>query len=129
MGAGVNREHLPNRRPSVIRPVEWAGPDGQPFECAVGIGFHLDGRVAEVFASDLKIGSAMRTLLEDACVITSIALQSGVAPEALGRSLGRVPVLESEDAPASIIGAIVAVLVGENRAGGEVKACGGTPSV
>lgn len=113
----MERQRLPNRRPSVVLPIEWVGPDGQPFECAVGIGFHLDGRVAEVFASDLKIGSAMRALLEDACVITSIALQSGVTPEALGRSLGRVPVLERASAPASVIGAIVAVLVDENRAG------------
>jgi hypothetical protein len=110
------RARLPNRRPSVIRTVVWHEPDGSATECTIGIGYHLNGRVAEVFASDLKIGSGMRSLLEDAAVIMSIALQHGVAPEELVRSMGRQPISETETAPASLIGAIAEVLVAEGRA-------------
>ena len=63
-----------------------AGAGRATHEYAIGIGYHLDGRVAEVFASDLKVGSSMRSLLEDACVIMSIALQLGI-PSKLPRTV------------------------------------------
>ena len=109
------RKCLPPRRPSIIRDVSWTGADGQATSCAVGVGFHLSGEVAEVFASDLKIGSAMRLLLEDACVVVSLGLQHGIAPADLAHSMGRTPAAEGT-APASMIGAIVDVLVREEQA-------------
>lgn len=109
------RERLPNRRPSVVRTITWQEPGGGTIECDIGVSFHLDGRVAEVFASDLKIGSTLRLLLEDACVLASLALQHGVTPTELAHSMGRQPITETDTAPASIIGAVAAVLVDENR--------------
>ena len=113
----MSRKCLPARRPSIIRDVSWTGADGQAVTCAVGIGFDMNGEVAEVFASDIKIGSAMRALLEDTAVIVSVALQHGVAPAALAHSIGRVPTAEGT-APASMVGAIVDVLVGEDCGNG-----------
>ena len=115
-GAAEARERLPNRRPSVIRTITWHEPNGGAIECDVGIGFRMDGRVAEVFASDLKGGSTLRLLLEDACVLVSLALQHGIAPAALAHSMGRQPITESETAPASLIGAVVEALADEGHA-------------
>jgi len=103
----TSRERLPARRPSATHVIRWAGSDDQPTEFAVTVGFYLDGRPGEVFAaSSGKVGSAMRTLLDDSCVAISIALQNGVTPEALAHSMGRTPISRTETQPASIIGAI-----------------------
>ena len=108
----VARQRLPDRRPNETRVIRWAGSDDQPTEFAVTVGFYLDGRPGEVFAaSSGKVGSAMRTLLEDSCVAISIALQHGVMPEALAHSMGRMPISKTETRPASIIGAIAEVLM------------------
>ena len=74
------------------------------------VGFFMDGRPGEVFANGHKIGSAMQALLEDSCVAVSIALQHGITPTELARSMGRTPVSDVETRPASIIGAIAEVL-------------------
>ena len=110
------RERLPNRRPSVMRAVHWRGPDGAETEYQIGIGFYANGHPAEVFADGPKVGSAMRLLLEDGCVIISLALQHGVPPAALAHSLGRLPIDDVESRPASVIGAVVEALVEEAAA-------------
>ena len=60
-----------------------------------------------------KTGSTMAAFLDDACIVISIALQHGIAPEALVRSLSTVPVWENGvkgEGPASPVGAILAAL-------------------
>ena len=52
----------------------------------------------------------MRAILADACVVISLALQHGIEPLALAHSLARVPLSETESAPASVIGAVVEML-------------------
>jgi len=105
------RERLPSRRPNQTRVIRWAGSDDQPTEFSVTVGYFLDGRPGEVFANGPKGGSAMQALLEDSCVAVSLALQSGVKPEALAHAMGRTPISKIETRPASIIGAIAEVLM------------------
>ncbi len=104
------RERLPDRRPNQTRELTWAGSDDQPTEFSVTVGFYMDGRPAEVFCNGAKVGSTMQALLQDACVVMSIALQYGVVPAELAHSMGRTPLSETESVPASIIGAIAEVL-------------------
>jgi hypothetical protein len=104
------RETLPCRRPNFTRAVEWAG-----HPITVTVGLRVDGSPAEVFADSAR-GGDMAATLADACVLISIALQHGIAPADLAKSLGRVPQLHppggpAGDAPASPIGAIVGVLL------------------
>ncbi len=104
----ATRTPLPARRPNLTRDVEW---DGRRFTLTVG--YDLDGRPREVFADGEREGSMLQAILADACVIVSIALQCGIEPAALGRSLGTVPVWHVDgeaEAPASPIGTIVGAL-------------------
>lgn len=117
------RTPLPNRRPTLILDVVW---NGHPL--TVGVGYDLDGNPRDAFA-DTQRGGDMAATLNDTCVLISIALQHGIAPEALAKSLGRVPdVLAGggATAPASPVGAVMeAVLAARlrfprtNGAGGE----------
>lgn len=114
------RVALPDRRPSMTVTQLWRGT-----RLAVTVGFDpVSGLPREVFANarrednDAPIleGSDMQAVLADACVIISIALQFGVGPAALAKSLGCVPdPARGEEAVdhASVIGVIVAVLQGD----------------
>lgn len=97
---------LPDRRQNTTLTLMHSG---RQFE--VTAGYDAVGQVKEVFCSGHK-ESAIEHLASDACVLISIALQSGLAPSDLYRSLGRVPVLGTEDQtePASLIGAILEAL-------------------
>ncbi len=107
------RKHLPQRRPNVTRNVQW---DAHSFTVTIGYDPET-GAVAEVFA-DTPSGGDMAFTLADACVLISIALQHGIAPAELAKSLGRVPVLwaEGETQPASPLGAIVEAIMAEASA-------------
>jgi hypothetical protein len=98
------RERLPDRRPSVTVGLSWAG---HPF--SVTVGFASDGRVLEVFASGARSGSDMQRLIDDACVVISLAMQHGACPGDLSRSLGSMPDPSAGmvEIPASVIGAII----------------------
>jgi hypothetical protein len=98
------RERLAHRRPSVTLGLDW---NGHVF--AVTAGFAPDGCVREVFASGTRTGSDMQRMIDDACVIISLALQFGALPGDLRRSLGSIPdpAAGMADAPASVIGAIL----------------------
>ena len=69
----------------------------------------------EVFIVGPKAGSSMAFILHDAAVVISIALQNGVEPVALAKSIARVPAPTFYDGnntlPASIIGAVLSWLV------------------
>lgn len=98
------RERLPDRRPSVTVGVSWAG---HPF--TVTVGFAPDGRVLEVFASGARSGADMQRLIDDACVVISLAMQHGARPGDLSRSLGSMPdpAAGMMGIPASVIGGII----------------------
>lgn len=109
----MTRALLPHRRPNVTLSIEW---NGHPLDVTIG----FDPQTAqpqEVFANTPK-GGDMQAALADACVLISIALQHGIAPTDLAKSLGRVPVLwgdEGQTGPASPIGAVVETILAEVR--------------
>lgn len=109
----MTRAVLPNRRPNVTTSIVWQG-----HSLTVTIGFNpATGEPAEVFVNTDK-GGDMQAALADASVVLSIALQHGIAPEELGKSLGRVPLLwgeEGQTQPASPLGAIVEAIMAEAR--------------
>ena len=104
----MTRIRLPDRRRNLIRDIAFGG---QAF--TVCIGYDRAGRPLEVFADGQKTGSTMAAFIDDACIVISIALQHGIAPDDLADSLSTVPVWENGvqgEGPASPIGAILASL-------------------
>lgn len=80
----MTRARLPNRRASETFNLECAG---LAYTCTVGR--FADGRVAEVFLSNHKAGSAADTAARDAAISASLALQHGADLETLRRALCR----------------------------------------
>lgn len=107
----MTRATLPTRRPNATRAVQW---DGHEFSVTIGYD-PATVRPAEVFC-DVPKGGQMAATLADACVLISIALQHGIAPADLAKSLGRVPVLwgdEGATQPASPLGAVIEAMQAE----------------
>ena len=102
---------LPHRRPSRTYATAW---EGHPI--TVTVGFHpATGQPMEVFA-DAEKGGQMQATIADACVIVSIAMQHGIPPEALAKSLSRVPdMFGGGDLPGSPIGVIVGAITDTGR--------------
>lgn len=109
----TQRAALPTRRPTVTVETDW---EGHPITVTVGFypaGHPRAGAPGEVFADTLR-GGQMAHTVADACVLVSLALQHGIAPADLAKSLGRVPgwVLGAQVlAPASPVGAVVQAVV------------------
>lgn len=105
----MTRTALPNRRPSRTHSTAW---EGHPI--TVTVGFHpATGQPMEVFA-DAEKGGQIQTTIADACVWASLALQHGIPPEALAKSLSRVPDLftgQGADLPGSPLGVIAGILM------------------
>ena len=102
------REQPPSRRPHITRAVEW---QQHPFTVTIGLDPNT-GKPLDVFADRPKV-DGMSATLSDACIVISMAMQCGLSPDKLAKSLGRTPVLwgpEGETQPASPIGAIVAAI-------------------
>ena len=111
----MTRLRLPDRRPAATLDSLWSRA-GRAHALTVTVGFDpATGRALEVFAGGAD-GSDMAAIVSDACVIVSLALQSGTNPEDLGSSLLKVvdPLTGGTD-HASPIGAIVAALAHETR--------------
>lgn len=109
----MTRANLPTRRPNVTRAVDW---DGHSFTVTVGFD-PATGKTSEVFADTLK-GGQMQATLSDVCIVISIALQHGVTPGELTKTMGETPVLwgeEGQTQPASPLGAVMAALLAEVR--------------
>ncbi len=89
------RAPLPSRRPNHT---ETLTVGGQTFEACIG--FDHEGRPRELFLNGTKEGSHFAAMLADAATSISIALQYGVPPAALAKSVGRAPNLTT--APGSL---------------------------
>ena len=81
------RTPLPPRRPAITETLE---VEGQIVEVTIGLEPN-SGAVREVFLVAGKEGSMLNSLLADAAVAISVALQHGVPPAALANSVGRLP--------------------------------------
>ena len=105
------RRRLPNRRPTVTETLKI---EGQRVEVTIGLAPE-DGTVRELFLVAGKEGSMLNSLLSDAAVVISVALQHDVSPTSLSKSVGRLPngsiapadldQPQSGRRPASLIGA------------------------
>jgi ribonucleoside-diphosphate reductase alpha chain len=78
------RERLPNRRAAETFELEAGG-----LRYHATLGRFPDGRLAEIFLTNAKVGSHSDTNARDAAVVASIALQHGVPLEVLRRALMR----------------------------------------
>jgi ribonucleoside-diphosphate reductase alpha chain len=78
------RQRLTNRRPSEFFEFESMG-----MRFTASLSRFPDGRLAELFLDNHKAGSAIGTLVRDAAITFSIAIQHGADPEVIRRALCR----------------------------------------
>lgn len=109
-----DRIRLDQRRPNVTVKIEH---EGMTFFITFGYDLQT-GRVLEVFGDAKKQTTSFEYLIADACVAISLALQFGVTPEHLVRSMhwsfqtdGVSPY--ATRTPASVIGKIVQAIIAE----------------
>ena len=104
----IERQRLPSRRPN------------QTFELvhdrttfAITIGYDPATKEArEVFTHGAKVGSMMDAILDDSCILLSVALQNGIKASSLTESMGYHGV---NNEPSSIIGRLVNLLAKQER--------------
>jgi hypothetical protein len=80
----VARQLLPNRRASETFELEVAG-----MKYRATVSRFADGRLAEIFLTNHKVGSHADTAARDSAVVASLALQHGVPLETIRRALLR----------------------------------------
>ena len=92
----MTREPLPGRRQQVVS--ELVVGNGI---YTIGVGFHPDGRAAEVFIDSHKRSSTSDTNARDVAILISLCLQNGVGLDALRKAISR----EADDSAAGVAGA------------------------
>ena len=80
----AGRQLLPNRRASELFDFEAMG-----LRFTASVSRYPDGRVSELFCDNHKAGSQIGTLVRDAAILLSFALQHGADIEAIRRALCR----------------------------------------
>ena len=83
----AQRISLPNRRENRIETLKVGG---RKFTACIGFDPET-GQPRELFLNGGKEGSQVDALLSDAATAISVALQFGVPPSALAKSIGRLP--------------------------------------
>jgi hypothetical protein len=78
------RLRLPNRRASTVFDFT-----AMSMRFTASVSRDADGNVAEMFVDNHKAGSSIGTLVRDAAIILSFALQHGADIEAIRKALGR----------------------------------------
>ena len=113
MTTAPTRTRLPNRRRLIT---ETLVVGGQAIEASVGFD-PATGQPRELFLTGAKDGTDLAAILDDASVVLSVALQHGIPPAALVRSVARLPMVPlappyidrpgigDRKLPASVIGA------------------------
>jgi hypothetical protein len=100
----MTRSRLPNRRASETFEITAGG-----LNYRATVGRFADGRVAEIFLSNHKVGSQADTAARDSAVVCSIALQFGVPLETIRRALMR----DGVGRPNGPLGVVLDVLAAE----------------
>ena len=70
-----------------------------------------DGRLAEIFLTNHKVGSAAETAARDSAVVASIAMQHGVDVDTLRRALLR----DAHGQPSGPLGVALDLIFGQER--------------
>jgi hypothetical protein len=100
------RLRLPNRRSSTSFDFE-----SMNLKFTASISRDVDGNVAELFLDNHKAGSSVGTLVRDAAIILSFALQHGADIDAVRRALGR----DSQGRPLGPLATVLDILAAEER--------------
>lgn len=95
------RHRLPERRQHEGLSFRHGG-----FDFTAGVGRFDDGRLAELFLTGSKSGTAIDAWTHDAAIVASLALQHGVAPETIRHAVGR----ENDGTAATALGALLDLL-------------------
>jgi hypothetical protein len=90
------RQRLPNRRRCESCTFRHAGVD-----FTLTASFYRDGRLAEIFLSSARPGTAIEAIARDAAIVVSIALQFGAPIETIRAALTK----DHDGSPATVIGA------------------------
>lgn len=100
----------------VRRPVNFADPMAGESTFYLTIGLDPDTlKPCEVFyAEGFRSGSDLEFLVIDACIVISVALQHGVEPSAMAKSLSRRETPGGELVDASILALILRALASES---------------
>lgn len=69
----------------------------------VTVGFYDDGRIAEVFISDVKSGVKMDSLSRDAAILLSLGVQHGVPIETMHKAVTR----DLQNQPQTFVGVLL----------------------
>lgn len=104
------RERLSNRRESENITFWHAG---RPYTARVS--FYPDGRLAEVFLDNGKVGSDAQVNCRDAAVAVSLLLQYGCSAEDLAKSLSRTEQGEAESAIGALLDLLAASAANTNQ--------------
>jgi hypothetical protein len=113
---GMQRERLLNRRLHEV--VQF---DHGRFTYVAGIGHFDDGRLAELFLTAAKTGTAMEAAARDAAIVASLALQYGVPLNTLRHALTR----NGDGSPSSPLGRLLDLLASNAeglQSGGQISA-------
>jgi hypothetical protein len=97
------RERLPDRRPSETFSFECNG-----LRYLASVSRYGDGRLAEIFISNAKVGSHSDAAAKDSAVVCSIGLQFGVPLETIRHALLR----DSQGRPSSPLGCALDKIAG-----------------
>ncbi|WP_338822138.1 hypothetical protein WDM22_38630 [Bradyrhizobium septentrionale] len=96
----TERHVLPQRRRAETLEVAFGGLDRAH---TVTVGYYDDDTIGEVFINGGKSGEMVESIARDGAVLLSLALQYGVGLSNIKSAITR----DGQDAPASIIGAVV----------------------
>jgi len=100
----IDRERLPNRRAS-----EFFEFESMNIRFTASVSRYPDSRIAELFIDNHKAGSGIGTLVRDAAITLSFALQHGADFEAIRHALCR----DSQGRPLGPLGAALDLLTEE----------------
>jgi hypothetical protein len=78
----MTRIRLQNRRPHEIVEVEHGG-----FPLTVGYSRYASGQLGEIFINTDKLGTGIDTILKDAAILVSFALQAGIGVHTIRSAL------------------------------------------
>jgi hypothetical protein len=95
------RQRLPNRRRCESFAFSHSG-----LNFTATAGFYRDGRIAEIFLSSHKPGTAIEATARDAAIVVSLALQYGADIETIRAALTK----DHNGGPATVIGAALDLL-------------------
>ena len=96
------RVKLPNRRPNLTKEVFVTLDGDKKIKLLVTIGFDFNNQPMEVFCADFKAGTAMHTIIMNACIIMSRLLQHGNTPQEIYKALAQPPSVLGEIAKAMV---------------------------